>query len=252
MKKARKLTAVLLSLVMLLALAVPASAAVNYSITIQNNKEGHTYEAYQIFAGTVSSDDPTAGNVQGPMLGDITWGSGVDEARHAELLAALQADATIGVLEGMRDAADAAAVAAALDGATAEIAAAFADVVSDYLAKTPTRDTNIMTAGTYVIEGLPAGYYLVKDKDGSLQGEADTATDYIVQVLGNVTMEPKDSDIPTLEKKVAEQGKGDEGKYDQDGGYGTYYNDVADWNIGDRVPFKLIGSIPDMDAYDTY
>ena len=252
MKKARKLTAVLLSLVMLLALAVPASAAVNYSITIQNNKEGHTYEAYQIFAGTVSSDDPTAGNVQGPMLGDITWGSGVDEARHAELLAALQADATIGVLAGMRDAADAAAVAAALDGATAEIAAAFADVVSDYLAKTPTRDTNIMTAGTYVIEGLPAGYYLVKDKDGSLQGEADTATDYIVQVLGNVTMEPKDSDIPTLEKKVAEQGKGDEGKYDQDGGYGTHYNDVADWNIGDRVPFKLIGSIPDMDAYDTY
>ena len=252
MKKARKLTAVLLSLVMLLALVVPASAAVNYSITIQNNKEGHTYEAYQIFAGTVSSDDPTAGNVQGPMLGDITWGSGVDEARHAELLAALQADATIGVLEGMRDAADAAAVAAALDGATAEIAAAFADVVSDYLAKTPTRDTNIMTAGTYVIEGLPAGYYLVKDKDGSLQGEADTATDYIVQVLGNVTMEPKDSDIPTLEKKVAEQGKGDEGKYDQDGGYGTHYNDVADWNIGDRVPFKLIGSIPDMDAYDTY
>lgn len=252
MKKARKLTAVLLSLVMLLALAVPASAAVNYSITIQNNKEGHTYEAYQIFAGTVSSDDPTAGNVQGPMLGDITWGSGVDEARHAELLAALQADATIGALAGMRDAADAAAVAAALDGATAEIAAAFADVVSDYLAKTPTRDTNIMTAGTYVIEGLPAGYYLVKDKDGSLQGEADTATDYIVQVLGNVTMEPKDSDIPTLEKKVAEQGKGDEGKYDQDGGYGTHYNDVADWNIGDRVPFKLIGSIPDMDAYDTY
>lgn len=252
MKKARKLTAVLLSLVMLLVLVIPASAAVNYSITIQNNKEGHTYEAYQIFAGTVSSDDPTAGNVQGPMLGDITWGSGVDEARHAELLAALQADAIIGALAGMRDAADAAAVAAALDGATAEIAAAFADVVSDYLAKTPTRDTNIMTAGTYVIEGLPAGYYLVKDKDDSLQGEADTATDYIVQVLGNVTMEPKDSDIPTLEKKVAEQGKGDEGKYDQDGGYGTHYNDVADWNIGDRVPFKLIGSIPDMDAYDTY
>ena len=253
MKKARKLTAVLLSLVMLLALVIPASAAENYSITIHNDKTGHTYEAYQIFAGTVSSDDPTAGNVQGPMLGDITWGSGVDEARHAELLAALQADAIIGALAGMRDAADAAAVAAALDGATAEIAAAFADVVSDYLAKTPTRDTNIMTAGTYVIEGLPAGYYLVKDslqEDDNQTGQV--LSDYIVQVLGNVTMDPKDSDIPTLEKKVAEQGKGDEGKYDQDGGYGTHYNDVADWNIGDRVPFKLIGSIPDMDAYDTY
>ena len=27
---------------------------------------------------------------------------------------------------------------------------------------------------------------------------------------------------------------------------------MADWDIGDSVPFKLIGSIPDMSAYDTY
>lgn len=255
MKKARKLTAVLLSLVMLLALVVPASAAENYSITIHNDKTGHTYEAYQIFAGTVSSDAATDGETEGPMLGDIIWGSGVDDARYAELLAALKADATIGALEGMQDAADAAAVAAALDGADAETAAAFADVVSDYLAAAPTGQTNTMADGNYIIQGLPAGYYLVKDKDGSLQGEADTATDYIVQVLGNVTMDPKDSDIPTLEKKVAEEGKGNEGKYNQDGGYGTYYNDVADWNIGDSVPFKLIASMPDaaeIAAYDTY
>ena len=78
MKKARKLTAVLLSLVMLLALVVPASAADTYSITIHNDKTGHTYEAYQIFAGTVSSDEETNGETGGPMLGDITWGSGVD------------------------------------------------------------------------------------------------------------------------------------------------------------------------------
>ena len=255
MKKARKLTAVLLSLVMLLALVVPASAAENYSITIHNDKTGHTYEAYQIFAGTVSSDAATDGETEGPMLGDIIWGSGVDDARYAELLAALKADATIGALEVMQDAADAAAVAAALDGADAETAAAFADVVSDYLAAAPTGQTNTMADGNYIIQGLPAGYYLVKDKDGSLQGEADTATDYIVQVLGNVTMDPKDSDIPTLEKKVAEEGKGNEGKYNQDGGYGTYYNDVADWNIGDSVPFKLIASMPDaaeIAAYDTY
>ena len=77
-------------------------------------------------------------------------------------------------------------------------------------------------------------------------------SDYIVQVLGNVTMDPKDSDIPTLEKKVAEEGKGNEGKYNQDGGYGTYYNDVADWNIGDSVPFKLIASMPDADEIAAY
>lgn len=248
MKKARKLTAVLLSLVMLLALVVPASAAENYSITIHNDKTGHTYEAYQIFAGTVSNDAATDGEAEGPMLGDIIWGSGVDDARYAELLAALKADATIGALEGMQDAADAAAVAAALDGPDAETAAAFADVVSDYLAAAPTGQTNNMADGNYIIQGLPAGYYLVKDQDGSLEGDADTATDYIVQVLGNVTMDPKDSDIPTLEKKVAERSK-----YQMDEGYGMYYNDVADWNIGDSVPFKLIASIPNnIESYDEY
>ena len=252
MKKARKLTAVLLSLVMLLALVVPASAAENYSITIHNDKTGHTYEAYQIFAGTVSSDAATDGEAEGPMLGDITWGSGVNDARYAELLAALKADATIGALGGMQDAADAAAVAAALDGADAETAAAFADVVSDYLAAAPTGQTNNMADGNYIIQGLPAGYYLVKDKDDTLDGTADTATDYIVQVLGNVTMDPKDSDIPTVLKKVYDE---EFAQGDQTHTYGLGYNDVADWDIGDNVPFKLIASVPDaaeIEAYDTY
>lgn len=61
-------------------------------------------------------------------------------------------------------------------------------------------------------------------------------------------MEPKDSGIPTLEKKVAERSK-----YQKDEGYGRYYNDVADWNIGDSVPFKLIASIPNnIESYDEY
>lgn len=248
MKKTKQLAAVLLSLVMLLALVIPASAAGEYTITITNDQDGHTYEAYQIFAGTVSSDDPTAGNVPGPMLGDITWGNGVNDASHVELLAALKADETIGArFDGINDATDAAAVAAALDGADAETAAAFANVVSGFLSTTATEST--AGDGVYTIDNLDAGYYLVKDQDGSLQGAADTATEYIVQVLGNVTMEPKDSDIPTVEKKVYDE---EFAVNDEEKTYGEGYNDVADWNIGDRVPFKLIGSIPDMDAYDTY
>ena len=248
MKKARKLTAVLLSLVMLLALVVPASAAENYSITIHNDKTGHTYEAYQIFAGTVSSDAATDGEAEGPMLGDITWGSGVDGAA---LLAALKA-ANAGKYGACTTAADV-AKALGTENATAADAAAFADIAAQHLTATVAGTADAPEGGNYVIEGLPAGYYLVKDslqEDDNQTGQV--LSDYIVQVLGNVTMDPKDSDIPTLEKKVAEEGKGNEGKYNQDGGYGTYYNDVADWNIGDRVPFKLIGSIPDMDAYDTY
>lgn len=252
MKKARKLTAVLLSLVMLLALVVPASAAENYSITIHNDKTGHTYEAYQIFAGTVSSDEETNGETGGPMLGDITWGSGVDGAA---LLAALKAadEEKYGACTTAADVAE----ALGAEGATAADAAAFADIAAQHLTATVEGTATAPNDdGNYIIEGLPAGYYLVKDslqEDDNQTGQV--LSDYIVQVLGNVTMEPKSSDIPTLEKKVAEEGKGNEGKYNQDGGYGTHYNDVADWNIGDNVPFKLIASVPDADeiaAYETY
>ena len=245
MKQAKKLAAVLLSLVLVLALAVPASAAGNYTITITNDQDGHTYEAYQIFAGDVSDDTQQEGNVGGPILSNITWGSGVDNTRYAALLAALQADGTIGArFAAINDATDAAAIAAALDGAATTDAEAFANVVSGFLSDTATAST--AGDGVYTITGLDAGYYLVKDRDGSLQDNPATATEYIVQVLGNVNMEPKDSDVPTVEKKVSEE------DYHQDNGYGTTYNDVADWDIGDSVPFKLIGSIPDMSAYDTY
>lgn len=252
MKKMRRTWAILLALVLTVALAVPGFAAEGgYSITITNDKAGHTYEAYQIFAGTVASDDEQdvgdGDGITGPMLGNIIWGTGVDAGRTDALLAALKADANLGALPGMANAANAADVAAALDGANAQIAAAFAEVVSGFLAAAPTRQTNThVDNARYVIANLPAGYYLVKDRDGSLQGVEDNATEYIVQVLGNVTMEPKDSGIPTVEKKVSEE------DYHRDDGYGTTYNDVADWDIGDSVPFKLIGSIPDMSAYDTY
>lgn len=244
MKKARKLTAVLLSLVMLLALVVPASAAENYSITIHNDKTGHIYEAYQIFAGTVSDDETDGETDAGPMLGDITWGSGVDGGA---LLTALQA-ANAGKYGTCTTAADVAEALGA-EGATAADAAAFADIAAQHLTATVAGTADAPEGGNYVIEGLPAGYYLVKDslqEDDNQTGQV--LSDYIVQVLGNVTMEPKDSGIPTLEKKVAERSK-----YQMDEGYGMYYNDVADWNIGDSVPFKLIASIPDnIESYDEY
>ena len=186
------------------------------------------------------------------MLGDITWGSGVDGGA---LLTALQA-ANAGKYGTCTTAADVAEALGA-EGATAADAAAFADIAAQHLTATVEGTATAPNDdGNYIIEGLPAGYYLVKDslqEDDNQTGQV--LSDYIVQVLGNVTMEPKSSDIPTLEKKVAEEGKGNEGKYNQDGGYGTHYNDVADWNIGDNVPFKLIASVPDADeiaAYETY
>ena len=243
MKQAKKLAAVLLSLVLVLALAVPASAAGNYTITITNDQAGHTYEAYQIFAGDVSDDTQQGGGEEGPILSNITWGENIGNT--TGLIQAL-IDSDIAAFDGLNAATSTAAnVAEALE--VAADAAAFANLVEPFLTGAPaTSGAYNDEAHTYTIANLDAGYYLVKDRDGSLQDNPATATEYIVQVLGNVNMEPKDSDVPTVEKKVSEE------DYHQDNGYGTTYNDVADWDIGDSVPFKLIGSIPDMSAYDTY
>lgn len=240
MKKLKKISSILLMFTMVVTMCTPAFAADTYSITIQNDKTGHTYEAYQIFEGDVSSDETQGGNAQGPILSNVRWGNGVDSTA---LLASLkQADnAKYGACTSAADVAK----ALGAENATAEDAEAFAKIAGAHLTNVAgTSDTP--EGGNYIISNLDAGYYLVKDKDGSLEGDADVATEYIVQVLGNVTMNPKYSDVPTVEKKVSEE------DYNIDDGYGYTYNDVADWDIGDSVPFKIIGSIPDMAAYDTY
>ena len=246
MKRLKKAGALVLALLMTFVFAIPAMAAETaeetpYSITIRNENAGHTYQAYQIFKGDVSSDAQQDGNTSGPILSNITWGSGVNGE---DLLAALKAanSEKYGNCTTAKDVAE----ALGAENATSADAEAFADVVAKHLT-TVAGTANAPTDGVYTISGLAAGYYLVKDQDNSLQGDKDEAyTDYIVQVLGNTTMAPK-SEVPSVEKKVYEQDLSNDNT-----GYGPGYNDVADWDIGDSIPFKLIGTVPDMSAYNTY
>ena len=240
MRKVKKLLGLLLAAVMVLAMGVPTFAASGgYTITIKKALAGHTYEAYQVFAGDLSENGQT--------LSNVTWGDGVNGTAILNALKGTEEETT--AYENCTTAAD---VAKVLEGYKDEPQAMkdFADIVGQHLTKT--------TSGTcseynrekqsYTISGLAAGYYLVKDKDGSVSGaDADAYTDFILKVVKNTEATPK-SDVPTVEKKVQE-----DDKYNQDGGYGNGYNDVADWNIGDPVPFKLIGTLPTNFAdYDTY
>lgn len=241
MKKLKKVFSLLFSLVMALAMNVTVFASgdgatepappTTYTITIANSKEGHTYKAYQVFTGDLSEG----------VLSNVDWGTGVNGEN---LLSALKRDKTIGTLfTNCTTAADVAKVLVDFQNNSANLDK-FAEIVSGNLG-TEAGTANAPTGGQYTISGLSAGYYFVKDAN-QVTG-TDASTKFILKLVEDTTVTPK-SDVPTVEKKVQENSK-----YGSNGGYGKGYNDVADWNIGDHVPFKLIGALPaNYSDYGTY
>lgn len=213
-KMMKKLASIVLAIVTVLAMSIVTWAeGTTYSITINNSAEGHTYEAYQIFTGDLS----------GTTLSNIVWGSGVSD-------------------EGKAALDDAAAKADTLK--TGADAKAFAKEVAPYLT-TAAGSANTVTDGKYVISGLAAGYYLVKDQDGSLTGDNDSYTEYIVKVVSNTTATPK-SDVPTVVKKVKDINDSTEDAL-------TDWQDSADHDIGDSVPFQLKATLANnVSSYTTY
>ena len=218
MKKMNKLLALVLAMVMVLGLATTAFAdesttPTTYSITINNSATGHTYEAYQIFTGDLS----------GTTLSNIVWGSSISE-------------------DGKTALGDAAAKAETLNNEAD--AKAFAKEVAPYLTSA-TGSANTVTDGKYVISGLAAGYYLVKDQDNSLTGDNDSYTEYIVKVVSNTTATPKSS-VPTVQKKVKDINNSTDDAM-------TNWQDSADHDIGDSVPFQLKATLANnVSSYTTY
>lgn len=100
--------------------------------------------------------------------------------------------------------------------------------------------TQVSSDESTVISGLDAGYYLIKDTV-AVEGN-DAATKFIIKIVKNTTAEPK-TGVPTVEKKLQ----------DDDDGVADQWQDVADYDIGDKVPFKLTGTMPTNIAdYKTY
>lgn len=224
MKHMKKFVGVLLAMIMALAMTMTAFAA---TVTVPSDGilKDHTFTAYQVLSG----------REEGGVLSDVKWGSGINSDA---FLTALKADTTCGSL--FTDCTDAAAVAKVLGDNNTNTALANAVAKLAYANK---KDTG--TALTSGENTLADGYYLVVDTTADV-GEGGAYNASLLQVVGNIKITVK-TDAPTVEKKVLE-----DDKYNQDGGYGTGYNDVADYNMGDAVPFHLIGSVPDMSRYDTY
>lgn len=228
-----------MSVLIIFAALLPASSAIaagDFSITINNETPNHVYEAYQIFSGDLFINE--VGNTS---LSNIDWGLGINDN---EFLKALKDnDKLPEILKGKFNNANSAAdVAKVLDkiGDDSDFAQAFAKIAGKYLNSEKAKVSNYIN-DSYIISNLESGYYLVKDKDTSLDNKDDAYTRFILKIVGNVQVEPK-SDIPGIEKKVKENKK-----------YNGEYNDIADYNIGDEIPFRITGTLPiNYDDYDIY
>ena len=216
----KKLMAALLAVAMVCAMAIPAFATKGEPVTGSKvDITNHDFEAYQIFSAKLDSNK----------LSDVKWGNGV---KGTDLLAALQATTDFSNCNSASD------VAEKLATFNTEQATKFAAFVANgYL-------SNTKIAGTGTIELLDAGYYLIKDVT-EVKDEYDALNLTLLLVSGPETVTPKvKTDIPTLQKKVQD-------KNDSTGAT-TEWQDSADYDIGDIIPYQLTATLGDVSNFDTY
>ncbi|KEY48766.1 fimbrial protein [Streptococcus equinus] len=149
-------------------------------------------------------------------LGKVQWGNGITAAGKEALQTKYSASSAAEIAKKLGD--------------NAEDADEFAKEAGKYL----------QNAGG--LTGLAAGYYLVQNKT---VGDHEAYTNYILKVVKNVTVEPKTS-VPSVEKKVKDIN--DSESTPTDG-----WQDSADYDIKDDVPFQLTATLPNNFAtYDEY
>ena len=249
MKRFKKVTAFLLAAMMVLAASCTAFAAEpektgTAATPIDSNKQAsmknHTFTAYQIFKGVQGKDNT---------ITKIDWGSGINSSA---FLTALQADPTVGSqFEGityLASANETTGVNRCAD-AVARVISGWKDD-SDYArAFARVADANKTGSGSAPGTTLSAGYYLVVDTTTfGTDFEGDQVKNLSVLRMTEehaFTPESK-TGVPTLTKKVKEVNDSDVTVTDQ-------WGDVADYDIGDDVPFQLTGTLPaDYASYESY
>lgn len=255
MNAMKKLFALLLALALVMSLAVPAMAADDNttvgteekpSLTITDKYAGHTYEAYQIFSG-----DAHAGR-----LASINWGSGFDATQAADFVADLAKEFGGDFLKLKADSATLASDIADLltswednDGSIRKFVqilhtkddsadgykylitdAAIVSTCTEFDVTNEDGTTGKAYKYTFDEGNLDAGYYMVKDKDGTVEDRHDFYTRLLLRVVGVVSIKPK-GDVPSVNKSVTDTIDG------------SFYTGAAA-GVNDTVYFKLTGTLP--------
>lgn len=209
--------ALLAAFALVLAMAVPAFAdgANLYTISVPAGSS-HTYKVYQIFTGDYSKEGTTN------KLSNVKWGQNSKNRDEG-------VDAGGKVSENVLN-----RLAAVVSGSDAEKLA----VIEEYA------DLNSKEVATVTHSNsakVAPGYYLFKDTTATAENEV-----YITEVVGDVIIKAKNSNVPGFEKKLKDKND------TTDNDFGDW-QDVADHDIGDAIPFKLEGTVPaDYTEYTSY
>lgn len=223
MKTIKRSIALVLAMILTLAMSVTVfaegeGAKKTFTITVNEAKAGHTYEAYQILKGDLSKSQTTLSNVD--------WGTGIKAEKKTNL--ANDVKAYVEKLSGMNS--------SDLKAEAQKIASALSTTVAGSVSVTQDNAKAEIT-------GLEPGYYLIKDKDSSLTGD-EAYTEYILNIVADTTITPK-TDVPSVEKKVKDT--------NDTTGDTTEWQDSADYDIGDVVSFQLTATLPaNVQSYKSY
>lgn len=106
------------------------------------------------------------------------------------------------------------------------------------------RVTEVQNDGSVCITGLDYGYYVI-DEVTNTSGEYAASSLCIVDTANPDSIVKIKSDYPSIDKAIQEDDNrdvvGDNG-----------WNDMADYEIGQTVPYKFTSNVPDMNGYHTY
>lgn len=218
--------------------ALPVSAAGSGSIKITDNSGATTssLEAFQIFTAEVKGTESSV------VITD--WGNGIDVTKLKTAIANSELkDDFIGVtIEASKASAQKVAdVVSTFKGDDAAKAEAFAKIAANCI-----ESSNGTAASSGTITGLDTGYYIIVDTAAASNGSYDAYTLGMLSVVtGEDTAVTVKRDFPTFDKQIGDINDTKEDAYT--------YNEAADHDMGDNVPFKLIATVPsNVGKYDTY
>lgn len=224
MKRVKRVLALLAAFALVLAMAVPAWAEeATHQLKVNASGENHTYQVYQIFTGEMSTNE-----AKEKVLSNIKWGKNgtgkTGDAVETSILTALES-------------------ATGSDTKKLEVIKSYVNWKTDVFA-------TLNHENSYAAN-VPAGYYLVKDKDNTLNEKDEAYTTFLVNVVGaDVELTPK-SAKPSVDKFVQDEAADRDIHSNDSNGWGK----TADHAINESFKFKLTATLPQdvaFGAYSTY